>query len=71
MEAERSIRIDGRLEANGATGGFDSGGGSGGSIFLTCRWLEGATSGLIQARGGNASQTVNAGDGGGGRIAVA
>ncbi len=71
IQAERTIRIDGALEADGRTGGFDSGGGSGGSIFLSCRWLEGSTSGVISARGGNASQTVNAGDGGGGRIAVA
>lgn len=69
-------RIDGRLSADGGlpAGGrigtlqyANAGGGSGGSLWLTAQTLQG--SGIIRARGGEAS-TDGAGAGGGGRILV-
>ena len=64
--------VDGQISANGQhspIGGQRSGcgGGSGGSIWITCDELDGY--GSIQARGGDGSSGV-AGGGSGGRIAV-
>lgn len=68
----RRIIVDGRISANGQDapiGGTrsGSGGGSGGSIWITCDELDGY--GSIQTRGG-AGSTSKAGGGSGGRIAV-
>ena len=68
----RRTIVDGRISVNGQdspTGGQRSGcgGGSGGSIWITCDELDGY--GSIQARGGSGSSGV-AGGGSGGRIAV-
>ncbi|MDX6769058.1 MAG: fibronectin type III domain-containing protein [Elusimicrobiota bacterium] len=70
------LRVDGLISADGQTGeenGFwndRAGGGSGGSILITARQLEG--SGTIRANGGNSSprSSFNGGGGGGGRIAL-
>ena len=71
IHSKRTI-IDGRISANGQnapTGGQRSGcgGGSGGSIWITCDELDGY--GSIQARGGTGS-TGKAGGGSGGRVVV-
>jgi hypothetical protein len=58
--------LDGGIVCGGAQGGYDSGGGSGGSIYLTAGTLAGA--GTISADGGNGSES--GGGGGGGRIAI-
>ena len=55
--------LDGALYANGVP--HASGGGSGGSIFVTTKSLEGE--GIILAKGGDGTST---GGGGGGRVAV-
>jgi hypothetical protein len=70
IEAERTITLDGILTANGNSGAQDGGGGSGGGIYLITRWFQGGLLGKIEAKGGNAYNT-SAGNGGGGRIAVA
>ncbi len=67
-----TLTVNGSLTANGTVGGTAypdraSGGGSGGSVYLTVGVLAG--SGAISASGGN-SGGVSAGGGGGGRIAV-
>ena len=71
LYSRRTI-VDGRMSANGQdlpTGGQYSGcgGGSGGSIWITCDELDGY--GSIQSRGGSGS-SGGAGGGSGGRIAV-
>ena len=68
----RRTIVDGTMSANGQdapVGGQRSGcgGGSGGSIWITCDELDGY--GSIQARGGSGSSGV-AGGGSGGRIAI-
>jgi hypothetical protein len=64
--------INGELSANGLSGftsWYDSGGGSGGGIFLVTPTLSG--SGTIRARGGNGLSLYASGGGGsGGRIAI-
>jgi len=63
-----TFRLDGNLSANGNDALFErAGGGSGGSIWVTARRLEGF--GTIQAEGG-AGDPIEGGGGGGGRIAV-
>jgi hypothetical protein len=63
----KSLLVDGLLSAKGADGIQDnSGGGSGGSIWITAASLNGA--GVISADGGN-GEFFNGGGGGGGRIA--
>jgi hypothetical protein len=70
ISAEAFIH-DGLISANGLVGGGNdfraSGGGAGGSIFLSATSFAGTT-GIFVARGGNALGT--AGGGGGGRVAV-
>ena len=60
--------MNGTLSAGGANGGYNSGAGSGGGIFLSSATLSGA--GTLVAHGGSGDGTTG-GDGGGGRIAVA
>jgi hypothetical protein len=64
-----TLALEGKLWANGEGGpnGF-SGGGSGGSVYIHARALEGA--GTVQAKGG-ASGPSNGGGGGGGRVFIA
>ncbi|MBI2439932.1 MAG: hypothetical protein HYV35_01015 [Lentisphaerae bacterium] len=68
IEAAENVMINGIISANAndASGNY-TGGGSGGSIYITCRTLTG-TSGIARANGG--SHGGNSGGGGGGRIAV-
>ena len=61
-----TLTVNGRLSANGLSGGYNSGGGSGGSLNLSAFNLAG--SGVISATGGAASGA--AGGGGGGRITL-
>jgi hypothetical protein len=62
------VTIDGAILANGADGtNSRSGGGSGGSIWITAQSLTG--SGTISANGG-AGEPTHGGGGGGGRIAI-
>jgi hypothetical protein len=64
-----SLRLDGRISADGLPGiSGGAGGGSGGSLRLTVGGLSGT--GLLSANGG-AGHLPNGGGGGGGRIAVA
>ena len=63
-----TLRVDGRLGANGNAGSQDdSGGGAGGAVWVTAAALAG--SGSINADGG-AGEFLNGGGGGGGRIAL-
>ncbi len=67
----RTLIVNGRVSADGVnwtSGDTDSGGGSGGSVYITTRALDGA--GIIRARGGDGQTTLRGGAGGGGRIAV-
>ena len=64
--------IDGTLSANANNAGDYGGGGSGGSIWLTCQRLAGGASGVVRANGGNGASAevpIRGGGGGGGRIA--
>ena len=62
----RVLTVNGRLSANGKDGDLNSGGGSGGSLWLSAGALAG--SGVISANGG--AGIGSAGGGGGGRIAI-
>jgi len=64
IDASGSVTVDGVITADGFAG---NGGGSGGSVYITCRDFSGST-GTIRAVGGT---TSTHGCGGGGRIAVA
>jgi hypothetical protein len=62
------MRVDGSVTANGADGVHErSGGGSGGSIWLSARTFTG--NGVISANGG-AGEPAQGGGGGGGRISL-
>ncbi|MBI3987654.1 MAG: hypothetical protein HY343_12075, partial [Lentisphaerae bacterium] len=62
-----TVTVEGNISANGqGTAGTAAGAGSGGSIYITTRVMAG--NGTVSAQGGMA--TVNAGSGGGGRVAV-
>ena len=66
-----TITIDGALSANGGSGSrrHQSGGGSGGSVWVDCKTLQG--NGVISATGGDGGSTCehgNGGGGGGGRV---
>ena len=69
MTVAGTLSLSGKILADGASavGGSTTGGGSGGSIWLTVGTLAG--SGLVSANGGGADAFVGGG-GGGGRIAV-
>lgn len=69
MHAEGQLTVNGTITANGATATHANvGGGSGGSIYLTCRALAGA--GTLTANGGALATSGTSGAGGGGRIAI-
>jgi hypothetical protein len=61
-----TLTVDGSISANGADGNANSGGGAGGSVWLTARTLAGK--GMIAANGGMGNGT--AGSGGGGRVSI-
>jgi hypothetical protein len=68
VTASGTLQLDGRIGADGTPGiGLNSGGGSGGSIWLTVGTLSG--SGRISGNGG-AGNGLGGGGGGGGRIAI-
>ncbi|MDD5678184.1 MAG: hypothetical protein PHW60_09375 [Kiritimatiellae bacterium] len=60
------------VDAKGSTliAGVGGGGGSGGSIYITCGTFRGATNGLLTAKGGLPGSNKGGGNGGGGRIAL-
>lgn len=64
--ANSVLTVNGRLSANGLAGELNSGGGSGGSLWLSPVTLAG--SGIISANGGDGNGP--AGGGGGGRISI-
>jgi hypothetical protein len=64
--ASGTVTVDGVITMNGLDGAWDSGGGSGGGVYIQCGRLSG--SGAIRANGG--SGAGQGGGGGGGRIAV-
>jgi hypothetical protein len=65
----RTLAVNGIISANGKPGtASGSGGGAGGSLWLTAGTLSG--SGKISADGGDGEPTGHGGGGGGGRIAV-
>jgi hypothetical protein len=68
INAAGTLRVNGTITAKGADGAHDNGAGAGGSIYLTCATIAGASSGSMNANGGSAALT--SGGGGGGRIAV-
>ncbi|MCC6235104.1 MAG: hypothetical protein IT580_20845, partial [Verrucomicrobiales bacterium] len=67
LRVDGELRIDGRLEAEGTTGGSYAGAGAGGSLWIQARQLTG--SGRISAQGGSALRN-DGGGGGGGRVAL-
>jgi hypothetical protein len=70
IQADGTVSVDGAVNADGGKyNGPQSGGGSGGTIFIDCAQFSGAGTGALYARGGNADTTYG-GAGGGGRIAV-
>ncbi len=71
IAASGLVTINGTINANGLDTTHTSGGGSGGSIYITCDTFAGNSKGLLTAKGGIGSTVGSrAGDGGGGRIAV-
>ena len=71
LTVQGMLTLDGTIHAdglNGVTVSYRAGGGSGGSLWVTCGTLAGT--GLITAQGGNGAGTGQGGGGGGGRIAV-
>jgi|GEM_PF-4910609 len=62
------LLLDGRITADGSSGGYVSGGGSGGGIRIDVGTLSGT--GRISASGGWNSSNDEGGAGGGGRIAI-
>lgn len=69
IQAFGEVSIHGTVNVDGGDHAIRHGsGGSGGSIYISCRTFTGSSSGLLTARGGNASS--EGGAGGGGRIAV-
>lgn len=68
IEAGGQVLVNGRVSANGASIGSNTGGGgSGGGVYIVCGSFDG--NGSIQAAGGLAGGPT-AGGGGGGRVAV-
>jgi hypothetical protein len=69
IEAAKTVSLDGTITASGVEGTIRGGGGSGGSIFITCATFNGP--GLLRANGGKGGVGLTmGGGGGGGRIAV-
>ena len=68
MKVAGTLTLNGKITANGNDAIYDrSGGGSGGSIWISTRKFDG--SGFITANGG-AGEPFDGGGGGGGRIAI-
>ncbi len=64
-----TITVNGTISANGQSPtSVKAGGGSGGSVYLTCTTLAGG--GTISANGGSGYASSSAGGGGGGRVAL-
>ena len=71
IEAAGKLIIDGTLTANATYGVYPHGpGGSGGSIWLTCRTFSGAATGLVSAQGSSGYPKGSGAGGSGGRIAL-
>ncbi len=69
LNVVQTMTINGRVSADGQTGtGSDTGGGSGGSVYVKAKTLAGT--GTLRAKGGDGNTTLRGGAGGGGRIAV-
>ncbi len=71
IEASGAVIVDGVITVNGQASGSDhSGGGSGGSIYMTCATIGGT--GTLSACGGNVNGVANgtSSAGAGGRIAI-
>jgi|GEM_PF-888749 len=64
-----NVTVNGTIAASGTTAPTYSGGGSGGSVYITCRSFS-ATNGVIRVNGGNGGGGYVGGGGGGGRIAI-
>ena len=71
IEATGRVTVNGSVLANGMDSGNYSGGGAGGSIYITCTTFAG-THGLVRARGGNSSTSYGGAShsAGGGRVAI-
>lgn len=67
IEATEGVTVNGTISAGGLI--TASGGGSGGSIYITCLTLSG-TGGVVRAEGGGGWGGLHYSGGGGGRIAV-
>ncbi|XP_071498055.1 uncharacterized protein [Diadema antillarum] len=67
LHVNDTLRVEGRLHANGEDGQAGSGGGAGGSLLLDVFHLDG--SGSIEARGGD-GDSDRSGGGSGGRAAI-
>ena len=61
--------VNGSVTADGQGVASDSGGGSGGGIYITCDTFSGSN-GQITANGGTGTTLASGGSGGGGRIAI-
>ena len=71
VEAVKSVRVDGTINANANPGYLEGGGGAGGSIYIRCRRFYGGPTGALLAKGGDTGTGVgHGGSGAGGRIAV-
>jgi hypothetical protein len=69
ISAAGQLAVYGTIKANGRNAlSTHGGGGSGGSIWLSCRTLAGSSQGIVQAKGGNGNHF--GGPGSAGRIAV-
>ncbi len=69
IDAAGQVTIEGEIDARGVRQrNNQSGGGSGGSIYIRCNTFAGSSSGLLNVGGG--SGPYSSGDGAGGRIAV-
>ena len=73
IEATGTATVNGTIDADGADPAAHGGGGSGGSIYITCRTLAGSSAGLLTVNGGSNPRNYGSsggGGGGGGRLAV-
>jgi hypothetical protein len=68
IDAAGDILLAGRISADGAGIEGYIGGGSGGSILIHCRTIQG--NGVVRADGGAVRAGLGGGEGGGGRIAI-
>ena len=71
VEATKSVRVDGTINANANPGYAEGGGGAGGSIYIRCKRFYGGPAGVLMAKGGDTGTgSTQGGSGAGGRIAV-